>query len=45
MPHFADARTNADEAAVVEGINVYAIENIREVVDFFNGEIILQPHQ
>lgn len=38
-------KQNADEAAVVEGINVYAIENIREVVDFFNGEIILQPHK
>ncbi len=38
-------KQNADEAAVVEGINVYAIENIRDVVDFFNGEINLKPHQ
>lgn len=38
-------KQNADEAAVVEGIHVYAIENIQEVVDFFNHEIELQPHQ
>ena len=38
-------KQNADEAAVVEGIDVFAVDNIREVVDYFNGEIILQPHQ
>ncbi len=38
-------KQNADEAAVVEGIDVFAVNNIREVVDYFNEEIILQPHQ
>ena len=38
-------KQNADEAAVVEGIDVFAVDNIREVVDYFNEEIILQPHQ
>ena len=38
-------KQNADEAAVVEGIEVYAIDNIKDVVDFFNDEIELIPHQ
>ena len=38
-------KQNADEAAVVEGIDVFAVDNIREVVDYFNEDIILQPHQ
>ena len=38
-------KQNAEEAAVVEGINVFAVDNIREVVDYFNDEITLQPHQ
>lgn len=38
-------KQNADEAAVVQGIDVYAIENIREVVDFLNEKIKLKPHQ
>lgn len=28
---------NAREAAVVDGLKVYGVENIREVIDFFNG--------
>lgn len=36
-------QANAQEAAVVEGLNVYGVENIRQVVDFFNGTTILQP--
>ncbi len=29
---------NTNEAAVVEGIEVYGVKNIKELVDFFNGE-------
>lgn len=36
---------NADEAGVVNGINVYGVENILEVIQFLNNEIELQPHQ
>ena len=32
---------NAKEAAVVEGLEVYGVSNIREVVGFFNNEIEL----
>jgi magnesium chelatase family protein len=32
---------NAREAAVVDGLEVYGVENIKEVIDFFNGEITL----
>lgn len=33
---------NAKEAAIVEGIDVYGIENISQVIDFFNKEIPLE---
>ena len=29
---------NAREAAIVEGIEVYGVENITEIIDFFNGK-------
>lgn len=38
-------KANADEAGVVNGINVYGVENILEVIEFLNNEIELQPHQ
>ncbi len=34
---------NAREAAVVEGLEVYGVRNIKEVIDFFTGESSLQP--
>ncbi|MDR3366983.1 MAG: YifB family Mg chelatase-like AAA ATPase, partial [Prevotellaceae bacterium] len=36
-------KQNVNEAAVVSGLNVYGAENIREVIDFFNGAGDLQP--
>ena len=30
-------KQNAREAAIVEGLEVYGVENIKEVIDFFNG--------
>jgi magnesium chelatase family protein len=33
-------KTNAREAAIVDGLDVYGIENIKEVIDFFNGESV-----
>lgn len=35
---------NAAEAAVVEGISVYAAENIMQVIKFLNGEEEIAPH-
>lgn len=35
LPHI-----NAQEAAVVEGIDVYGVRNIKEVIDFFHKKII-----
>ncbi len=35
-------KQNANEAAVVGGLDVYGVENISEVMDFFNGEGDLQ---
>ena len=35
-------KENAKEAAVVDGLDVYGVENIREVIDFFNGEKSLE---
>jgi magnesium chelatase family protein len=34
---------NAKEAAIVEGLNVYGIKNIKEAIDFLNGDIELTP--
>src|SRR5690554_1860 len=35
-------KQNAKEAAIVEGIEVYGIENIQEVIDHFNKEVPLK---
>lgn len=35
---------NAAEAAVVEGLEVYGVDNLREAWDFITGQRILQPH-
>ena len=36
-------RQNAREAAVVNNLTVYGVDNLREVVGFFNGEQTLEP--
>ncbi len=41
-------KQNAKEAAIVEGLEVYGIQNLTEAVDFFNGEgnleqVLLEP--
>ena len=35
--------SNAKEAAVVEGLQVYGISNIKQVIGFFNKTIVLEP--
>ncbi len=35
-------KLNAREAAVVGGLEVYGVDNIKEVIDFFNGDITLE---
>lgn len=34
-------KQNAEEAGIVDGIEVYGVENIKEVIDFFNGDLEL----
>ncbi len=34
---------NAKEAAVVEGLDVYGVDNIRQVIAFANDELLLEP--
>lgn len=36
-------QANVKEAAVVNNLDVYGVENIREVIEFFNGEKELTP--
>jgi magnesium chelatase family protein len=36
---------NADEAAVVEGLDVYPVSNLRQAADFVAGRISLQPYR
>ncbi len=34
---------NAKEAAIVTGLNVYGVENIQQIIDFFEGKGTLEP--
>lgn len=36
-------RENGDEAAVVRGLDVYAVDTLPQVVDFFRGVLALEP--
>ena len=36
---------NAQEAAVVEGLEVIGAENLKQVVDFLNGELVIEPER
>ena len=36
-------KQNAREAAVVNNLHIYGVENIKEVIEFFNGERELEP--
>jgi magnesium chelatase family protein len=36
---------NAEEAAVVDGIKVFAVKNLREAADFLNLKLTLEPHE
>ncbi len=36
-------KQNAREAAVVNNLDVYGVENIREVIEFINGKRVLEP--
>jgi len=36
-------KQNAREAAVVNDLEVYGVENIKEVIGFFNGDLKLEP--
>lgn len=40
---FIIPKQNAKEAAVVNNLDVYGVENIKEVIDFFNNESELKP--
>jgi len=35
-------KENADEAAIVSDLEVYGVEDLKEVVDFFNGDLELE---
>ena len=36
-------KQNVKEAAIVSGLDVYGVENIKEVIDFFEGTSTLEP--
>ena len=40
---FIVPKANVKEAAVVNNLDVYGVENMKEVIGFFNGEYHLQP--
>ncbi len=37
-------RENADEAAIIEGLNVYPVEHLNEAVEFLNGTMKIEEH-
>lgn len=39
------AKENADEAALVKDIDIYAVENILDMVEFLNGKMNIEPHK
>lgn len=36
---------NADEAALVNDMEIYTVENIMDMVDFLNGKKVIKPHK
>jgi magnesium chelatase family protein len=38
-------KQNAKEAAIVNNLEVYGVDNLREAIDFFNGSTPLEPEQ
>ena len=38
-------KDNVKEAAIVEGLDVYGITRLNEIIDFFEGKIVLQPEK
>lgn len=36
---------NADEAAVAEGVPVFPMDNLRDVIDYLNGDSIREPYK
>jgi len=38
-------KENADEAALVKGINVIPVKHVREAVDFLEGKLDIAPHK
>src|SRR2546428_7293183 len=43
IPHLLVPLGNAREAAVVEGVSVYPVRTLTEVVDFINGTRSIDP--
>ena len=41
--HFILPKENAKEAAIVNDLNVFGVENIMEVIDHFNDDKLLEP--
>jgi len=39
------AKANAQEAAIVEGVELYDVESLSELVEFLNGDNQLEPYQ
>lgn len=35
-------KENAREAAIVDGLDIYGVENVKEVIEFFNGNLQLE---
>ncbi len=36
---------NADEASVVDGIDIIPVKSVKKVIDFLNGNLVIEPHR
>lgn len=36
-------KDNAKEGAVIDGIDIIAVETLREVIDYLNGDLVIEP--
>lgn len=36
---------NADEASVVEDVDIIPVKSVKEVIDFLNGNLLISPHK
>lgn len=45
FPQFVVPRQSAPEATLIEGVQVFGVENLSEAVSFLNGDLVIEPEE